>query len=370
MQTDTISHRTSNAEVPEIIGVSAWARDIRAKILAVPALPSNVLIVGPTGTGKEVIARAIHAHSPRADKPLIPVDCAAVAGTLFASHLFGHVKGAFTGAGHATLGCFRAAHQGTIFLDEIGELEADMQVKLLRVLQQRTVVPIGSHQELPVDVRVIAATNRDLESEVKKGQFREDLYYRLNVIFLRTVPLAERTEDIDVLARGFLDKLASVHKTPHRRLSSEALARLKSHRWPGNVRELENVLERAFFFSRGEEIEARDVLSGIESNDKPSPPPECGPTMPAAPEPVALKLVDKPGSCCMTAADGQWRTMDEVQREYIRRTLILTDFNQSAAARLLGIERHQLARKIRNYDLVVPQVKRADAVRKYSAIPA
>ena len=182
----------AEAATLEIVGVSAWAADIRKKVLAVAACPSNVLVTGPTGTGKEVIARAIHARGPRAQKPFIPVDCAAATGTLFASHIFGHLKGAFTGAGYAALGCFRAAHGGTIFLDEVGELESDMQTKLLRVLQQRRVIPVGGHEEVPVDVRVIAATNRDLRCEVAAKRFREDLYYRLHVVTLRTLPLRER----------------------------------------------------------------------------------------------------------------------------------------------------------------------------------
>ncbi len=226
----------AEADLGGIVGGSSWARDIHAKILAVAGCPSNVLITGPTGTGKELIARAIHAHSSRARQPFIPVDCAAVAGTLFASHVFGHLKGAFTGAGYAALGSFRAAHGGTIFLDEVGELECDMQMKLLRVLQQRVVTPLGSHEEIPVDVRVIAATNRDLARQMAEGQFREDLYYRLNVISLRTTPLRDRPEDIEPLARHFLDKLAVLHGLAPKRLSSAAVDRLRRYDWPGNVR--------------------------------------------------------------------------------------------------------------------------------------
>src|SRR3990172_1729887 len=153
MRRDAPLDRVAEAAVPEIVGVSALGADIRAKVLTVAACPSNVLVTGPTGTGKEVVARAIHARGPRAQKSFIPVDCAAATGTLFASHIFGHLKGAFTGAGYAALGCFRAAHGGTIFLDEVGELESDMQTKLLRVLQQRQVIPVGGHEEVPVDVR-------------------------------------------------------------------------------------------------------------------------------------------------------------------------------------------------------------------------
>ena len=169
---------------------------------------TTVLIIGPSGTGKELIARAIHAHSRRAGKPFIAVDCAGVSGPLFAGHLFGHTKGAFTGAEKATLGCFRAADRGTLFLDEIGDLERDLQGKLLRVLQERLVTPLGSHTTLPVDVRVIAATNCDLKQMVAGGDFREDLYYRLNVVTIKTVPLRDRPEDILPLAQYFLQKIA------------------------------------------------------------------------------------------------------------------------------------------------------------------
>ena len=177
---------------------------------------SNVLITGPSGTGKELIARAIHAHSPRADKPFIAVDCAGVTGSLFAGHLFGHVKGAFTGAEHETLGCFRAADRGTIFLDEIGELDRELQGKLLRVLQERVVTPLGSHATVPVDVRVIVATNSDLEQMVAGGRFREDLFYRLNVVAVKTIPLRDRREDILPLAEYFLQKMAGRLGAPRR----------------------------------------------------------------------------------------------------------------------------------------------------------
>lgn len=191
-----------------IIGVSPWAVRIRAEIRKLAKYPSTVLITGPSGTGKELVARAIHSYSGRSTGPFVPVDCAAVPGSLFSSHLFGHVVGAYTGANHAELGCFRAAHGGTVFLDEIGELEFELQSKLLRVLQERMVIPLGAHKEIAVDVRVISASNRDLRQAVGARQFRGDLYYRLNVATVVTVPLKDRPEDIDVLVSHFLAQLA------------------------------------------------------------------------------------------------------------------------------------------------------------------
>jgi DNA-binding NtrC family response regulator len=363
MQSNIRVRSAQETRAVQLVGNSPWARNIRSKIVSVACCPSNVLITGPTGTGKEVIARAIHTHSPRAGNPFIPVDCAAVSGTLFASHVFGHLKGAFTGANNAALGCFRAAHGGTIFLDEIGELEADVQTKLLRVLQQRTVVPIGSHQEIPIDVRIVAATNRDLEREVREGRFREDLYYRLNVVSLRTLPLRDRPQDIEDLARHFLEKLTVEHGLPPKRLSCNAIARLLRHAWPGNVRELENVLERAAFSSRDEEIDVDDVAIDQQASGQRLAPSDIGLPLLACPDSSGVGCgTDKAGECCLATVDGHWRTMGEVEREHIRRTLTLTNFNRSAAARLLGMERHQLARKVRLYDLDIDGNERATTV--------
>jgi len=365
MQNEFYSSRMDRVGHAVIIGVSPWAKKIRSEILAVSACPSNVLITGPTGTGKEVIARAIYAHSSRADTPFIPIDCAAIPGALFSSHIFGHLKGAFTGADYSALGCFRAANGGTIFLDEIGELEADMQTKLLRVLQQRAVCPVGSYEEIPIDIRVIAATNRGLEREVAAGRFREDLYYRLNVVSLRTAPLRERPEDIAELTGHFLNKLSINYGLPAKHLSQAALQQLQRYDWPGNVRQLENVLERAAFLSRGKVIDAEDVFVGEEAIAAFEAIAPQGEFIPHVSPATGLAKKERPREYLQdgspAAVERGWSTMAEVEREHIRRTLGLTNGNRSEAAQLLGMERHQLARKVCKYGLEVPAAKRVPA---------
>ena len=253
-----------------IVGASLWARQIRDQIKQVSAHTSSVLITGPSGTGKELIARAIHDNSPRRNKPFIPVDCTSIPHSLAASQLFGHVKGAFTGADKDSVGCFRAADGGTIFLDEIGELELELQAKLLRVIQERVVVPVGTEKGVQVDVRIVAATNRDLQEEVRAGRFRLDLFYRLNVVPLHSMPLSNRKEDTSLLAQHFLNKLAIENGLPSKKLSQGGIAVLQEYSWPGNVRELQNTVERAVVFSDNAEItadEIRSVLTPQTSND-------------------------------------------------------------------------------------------------------
>jgi len=239
----------------EIVGQSPSLAAVLEDVKLVAATDSSVLILGETGTGKELIARAVHSSSARKDRPLIKVNCAALPGGLIESELFGHEKGAFTGASHRRLGRFELANGGTIFLDEIGDMPTDVQAKLLRVLQEHEFERVGGQQTIRVDVRVIAATNRDLEKAVEGGSFRSDLYYRLNVFPLRLPPLREHTEDIPLLVHFFARRYAAKTGRQITRISKDTMDRLVAYQWPGNVRELENVIERAVILSRGPELE-------------------------------------------------------------------------------------------------------------------
>ena len=240
-----------------IVGQSPRMRAIFDMIQTVAPQTSRVLITGESGTGKELVARAIHENSARAQAPFITINCGAFPETLLESELFGYMKGAFTGANENRQGLFQAAHGGTLFMDEIGNMSLTMQVKLYRVLQEGKVRPIGSTEESDVDVRIIAATNKDFEKEIAEGRFREDLYYRLSVIPILVPPLRERREDIPLLARHFLENFRKTMEKPIAAISPEAMTRLESYDWPGNVRELENTMERAVALESGREISLR-----------------------------------------------------------------------------------------------------------------
>lgn len=348
-----------------IVGVSEWARRTREKILQIADHSSNVLICGPSGTGKELIARALHTHSSRASQPFIPADCASLPGTLFASQMFGHTKGAFTGAHSAALGCFRAAHGGTIFLDEIGELDQPLQAKLLRVIQEKMVIPLGSHKEIPVDIRIIAATNRNPEKEVLAGRFREDLFYRLNVLRMEASSLKQRSEDIEVLVNHFMTKMSIDNGLPFKKLSKGAMNLLSSYHWPGNIRELANVLERAVVLSKGDVIDAGDLPQLAEAVLS---------EITAALEPAARN--EQATAKSVTRSDGQFHeetadelmrkarhlhaiedrplTLAELEHTHIQFILDRTSNNISAAARFLKIDRRLLLRKMKKYGLSVP----------------
>src|ERR1700745_50352 len=240
-----------------IIGQSPKMREIFDMIQTVAPQTSRVLITGESGTGKELVARAIHENSQRAQAPFITINCGAFPETLLESELFGYMKGAFTGANENRQGLFQAAHGGTLFLDEIGNMSLTMQVKLYRVLQEGKVRPIGSTEESDVDVRIIAATNKEFEKEIAEGRFREDLYYRLSVIPIHVPALRERREDIPLLARHFLERFRKTMEKPIEGISPEAMSKLEAYDWPGNVRELENTMERAAALEAGKEISAR-----------------------------------------------------------------------------------------------------------------
>ncbi len=314
-----------------IVGDSAWCETLRQNIRQVSAFPTNVLICGPSGTGKELVARTLHECSPRAAKPFVPVDCTALSGDLFVSHLFGHVRGAFTGATYQRAGCFRAAHGGTLLLDEIGELSLDLQARLLRTIQERAVVPVGGEEPVPVDVRIVAATNRDLAAEVQAGRFRLDLYYRLNVVLLQTIPLCERPSDIPVLAEHMLQRVAATHQLPRKHLAPAALHALEAYSWPGNVRQLQNALERAAIFSADDVIDVDSLPEEIAG---------------------ASRIAETPRQAAPHSADSRgWRSLSDVERDHIHATLTRVSNNQSVAAGLLGINRATLLRKIRVYGL-------------------
>src|ERR1700736_6140327 len=252
-----------------IIGQSPKMRAIFELIQTVAPQTSRVLITGESGTGKELVARAIHENSLRAQEPFITINCGAFPETLLESELFGYMKGAFTGATENRQGLFRAAHGGTLFMDEIGNMSLTMQVKLYRVLQEGKVRPIGSTEESDVDVRIIAATNKDFEKEIAEGRFREDLYYRLSVIPIHLPALRERKDDIPLLARHFLEKFRKEMEKPIEGISPEAMRQLESYDWPGNVRELENTIERAVALESGSEISLRvlpDRIAGYSGN--------------------------------------------------------------------------------------------------------
>ena len=286
-------------------------------------MKSTVLLSGESGVGKELIAEAIHHQSPRRPKPLVKLNCGALPEGLIESELFGHEKGAFTGAIQQRKGRFELADGGTIFLDEISEIPPATQVKLLRVLQDGEFERVGGTQTLKVDVRVIAATNRDLEEEVAEGRFRKDLFYRLNVIHMVIPPLRDRVEDIPLLALHFLDKFCLENDRPPMGFSPEAMRALKSHAWPGNIRELQNVVERAVALCTGNMVEFEDLPDEIRRHS-----------------PEDDKIVLPVGS-----------SMDEIERQAILQTLKKTGGDKELAARLLGIGLATLYRRLKEMEL-------------------
>jgi DNA-binding NtrC family response regulator len=309
----------------EIIGTSESLQQVFRLVEKVASTNTNILVYGESGTGKELVARAIHHNSPRSMRPFVAINCGALPETLLESELFGHTKGAFTGATTARPGLFRSAEGGTVFLDEIGEISQALQVRLLRAVQEHEVTPLGSSAPARFDARIICATNRDLEREVTEGRFREDLFYRLNVIELHLPPLRERREDIPLLTRHFIKRTAREQGQVEKTIEPAAMTALINYNWPGNVRELQNAIERAF------------TLSG-ESIDPDSLPPRvraAAGTEPAVRDP-----------------DGLRPTLAEVERRYILDTLASVNQDKTRAANVLGIDLSTLYRKLKRYDAV------------------
>ena len=325
-------HSGASFTMEDIIAVDEKMKNARDYIPVVAACDLPVMIYGETGTGKEVFAQSIHNASERRDKPFIAQNCAALPDTLLESILFGTSKGAFTGA-MENKGLFELADGGTLFLDEIGELPLLLQAKLLRALQQGEVQRVGSDTPIIVDVRVIAATNRNLREEVSEGRFREDLYYRLNVIGVEVPSLRERREDIPVLATAFLERFALANRKEIKGFTPQAMDALLKYSWPGNVRELENAVERAAILCLGEYISERELPMAVSSAPKNNDAPTLAELQGAAgEEPISM-------------------TLDEMERAAILRTLQDTGDNKSEAARRLGITRATLHNKLRRYDM-------------------
>jgi len=312
------------------LGESQKMKEVEILINKVAKTNSTVMILGETGTGKELVAQEIHARSSRSHYPMITVNCAAIPSELLESELFGHEKGAFTGAVRERKGSFELAHGGTIFLDEIGDMSLDLQIKLLRVLQEKEIKPVGSERNILVDVRIIAATNKDLKEAIKRGEFREELYYRLNVVPIFLPPLRERKEDIPLLANYFLKKYNQEVKKTIQGISDEAMILLLNYSWPGNVRELENIVERAVILEEGNMIGPQSFNQLLESRR------ENG---------VSAKRVSRD-----TKQLDSLPPLERVERDYILEVLQATKWNRKKASEILGISTSTIWRKLEKKD--------------------
>lgn len=309
-----------------LLGESASMHKLYNLLAKVADSEASVLVCGETGTGKELVARGLHDQSPRAEGPFVALSCAAVPSQLIESELFGHVKGAFTDAKDTRPGLFAQAHGGTLFLDEIGELPLELQPKLLRALQEKTVRPIGGTADVPVDVRVVAATHRDLEEEVEQGRFRQDLLFRVNVIEINLPPLRSRGNDVLLLAQHFVDQCNKRHRREVSGLTSAAAEKLVRYEWPGNVRELQNAIERAVTLAEHDRLVVDDL-------------------------PVKIRNYRSTQILVDTGEPSDLLTLDEVERRYVTRVFESVRGNKAQAARVLGVDRKTLYRKLEKYDL-------------------
>jgi transcriptional regulator with PAS, ATPase and Fis domain len=310
--------------VDQIIGQSKQMKTVFERIQRAAPVDSTVLVLGESGTGKELVAQALHQNSTRKKGPFVAVNIAAVPPTLVESELFGHVRGAFTGATDRRIGRFEQADGGTLFVDEVGDFELSLQAKLLRVLETFTVTPVGGHEDRKVNVRVLAATSRDIRKMVAEGTFREDLFYRLNVVTISLPPLRDRPDDLPVLVDHFLRDIAASKNTPARRISPEVMRRFQTYRWPGNVRELRNILESMMVLSDGEMLTERDLPQQIAVSAE----------ITTTPKEIPTGL-----------------TMEELEKLAITKALDQCAGNRTHAATRLGISVRTLQRKLRQYEL-------------------
>jgi DNA-binding NtrC family response regulator len=329
-----------------LIGRSRAMQQVYKDLARISPTPATVLIRGETGTGKELIARAIYQHGHRAHMPFVAVNCAAIPENLLESELFGHEKGAFTGATSLRIGRFEQAHNATLFLDEIGDMDTNLQTKLLRVLQEKTIQRVGGNDDIPVDVRIIAGTHRDLETMMARGEFRGDLFYRLNVAAIQIPPLRERPEDIPLLVEHFLARFGEAYGTGTPSITRETLNLLSAQSWPGNVRQLQNVVRKALLACRGYAIGETDVRALLETD----PSAAMGGGGPATGlHSLARSLVDRAER--EEINDAHARIIEAAERELLDEALDRARGNQAKAARWLGLSRLTLRTKLKAYGM-------------------
>jgi transcriptional regulator with PAS, ATPase and Fis domain len=321
-EVEELQKEVTRSSFSHMIAQSLPMKKIQEEIVRISRSSATVLVLGENGTGKELVAEAIHRNSPRRDKKFVRINCAAFNENLLESELFGHLKGSYTGATASRKGLFESADGGTLLLDEIGDMSLSMQKKLLRTLQEGEVVPVGSHQVIKVDVRIVAATNKDLQMLMSDGQFREDLFHRINVISIQIPPLRERRDDILSLARHFLKKFCDKEDKPDLQIDPAAESFLAEYRWPGNVRELENAIERAVIRSRGSTLWLEDFQLAVEEKDLP----------------------------CVVEGTDKGMTLEEVEKAYILSVLDKNGGNKKLTAKQLGIGYNTLWRKLKRYE--------------------